>query len=695
MARIMAALVSGLLLGILAMLVAARFGPSSNQSPGTIVRDIVDVPMMSQAVAEKHRDEHYVNVTGVEGLIALPTEFARSEAMYALAGRSDSSGVQNLIFESNRVADDVERVSLLNILFFRLAETDPHSALALARTDHFKTIKSLEQTVWRAWARKDLHDALHAAKAQTSTVHRNMVIQSLYAAFGYMGNEITERIEAELGIGPDRSSRGRYLYQLADKSPAEAIAFINGLERGPEQQEYVSWLAYYVSLRDPAAALRYADLFSVAADGKRYSSIISSNIASENPRATIDRLLASSQGRRSSRELHSAIRALADTDLDGAKQYFEQARSADDRRMFGSAIAMEMAKTNPIEALTWARANDKEHFAFLQMSVLGKIAETDPQLALTEALNTPNAQMRSDVVSNVVQHIARNDPADAVAYLDQIQDRQQKLEVGQQLASAWIRRDPEAAIDWILGQDKEASGRMIQRVSHTLVRSNIDAAIRLLPRIDEPNQQTMRQQIAQRLAIGGSLGEAQSFIRQFDGQPGYDQLQASVISGVAQTDVLTAKQLADQLADGNARNTAYMQVIAQHAQVYPSEAARWLSSITNENMRGAAAGQLASNWYANDPAAAERWVDGLPAGSLRDDAIVQMSTRWRAPTAEQEELIASIEDRDKRGQAKVRQIYNVMRTDPVKARKLLDDEDIPSYQRQRAETMLNQYGLRY
>jgi hypothetical protein len=691
----MAALIGGILLGILAMLAAARFGSSSNQSPDEIVRDIADVPKMAQAVAEKHRDEQYTSLTSVEEVIALPTEFARSEALYVLAGRSDSAGVQNLIFEANRIADDVERVSLLNILFFRLAETDPLSALALARTGYFNGIKSIERTVWRAWARKDLEDALFAAKTQTSMAHQNSSAQSLYAAFGYMGNETTERIEAELGIGPDRSSRGRYLYQLADRSPAEAIAFINGLERGTEQRENVSWLAHYVSLQDPSAALRYADLFRVASDGEYYSRIINGNIARENPHAAIERLLANGNSGRSSGEYQSAMSALASTDLDAAKQYFEQARSSDDRMMFGSAIASEMAKKDPVGALAWARANDKGPFPYLQMSVLGHIAQTDPQLALTEALDTPNVQMRSQMVSMVVQHIARNDPADAVTYLDQVQDRQQKLEVTQQLASSWIQRDPEAAIDWILSQDKETAGQLVQMAALRLLDTDIDAAIRMLPRVGEQNQESMRQQIAQRLATSRSPDEAQSFIRQFVGQPGYDQLQASLISGVARTDVLMAKQLADQLADGNARDRAYVQVIAQHAQTNPTEAARWLRNVTDERMRGVAAGQLAAQWYAHDPAAAARWVTGLPAGSSRDDAIMQMSSQWRDATPEQEKLIASIEDRDKRGKAKIRQIYNVMRTNPAKARKLLEDEDIPSYERQRVETMISQYGSRF
>jgi len=159
--------------------------------------------------------------------------------------------------------------------------------------------------------------------------------------------------------------------------------------------------------------------------------------------------------------------------------------------------------------------------------------------------------------------------------------------------------------------------------------------------------------------------------------------------------VLMAKQLADQLVDSTARDSAYTQLIAQHAQTNPAEAARWLYSMSDESARGAAAGQLASQWYAYDPAAAARWVNNLPAGSLRDDSIVHMSSRWRKPTADQEDLIASIDDRDKRGQAKIRYIYNVMRTDPVKARKLLEDEDISSQQRQQIETMISQGGLRY
>ncbi len=87
------------------------------------------------------------------------------------------------------------------------------------------------------------------------------------------------------------------------------------------------------------------------------------------------------------------------------------------------------------------------------------------------------------------------------------------------------------------------------------------------------------------------------------------------------------------------------------------------------------------------------YYSNLPVGATRDDAIIQLSNQWRNPTAAQTDLIASIGDRRKRGQAKIIQIYRVMQTDPARARKLLEDEDIPSQRRAQLEMEIAQIGL--
>ena len=173
MARTIVALIGGVILGVLATLVLARLEISTDPSPDAAVRDIAGVQRMEQTVADKHRDERFANLLSVEELVTLPTEFARMEAMHSLAGRSSSADVQNLIYETNRIADDVERVRLLNVLFSRLTELDPRSALVMARSDQFRMVRSAEQTVWRAWARQNFEDALFEAKMQSSFADRS------------------------------------------------------------------------------------------------------------------------------------------------------------------------------------------------------------------------------------------------------------------------------------------------------------------------------------------------------------------------------------------------------------------------------------------------------------------------------------------------------------------------------------------
>ncbi len=681
------ALVAGVFIGAMVMLLADRFTLEEGATR-SVSRDLVAAPTMTRAAADKHREERYRDLTTIEDIVALPTEFDRAEALYALAGRSNSGAIQAMLFEADRIADDVDREQFLGILFFRLADVDPQSALALARTEQFRTVKSLERTVWRTWARQDLDEALFTAKAQTSISDLKLAARSLYAAFGYMGNDTTDRIEAELGVEPDRSTRARYLYRLADDSPAEAIAFINGVTDSSKRMEYVSWLAYYLSGTDPEQALRHASLFSENSYQKQFEQILRSNIAAESPHTTIERLIASGVNLQRSWEFGSAIRALAKADPEAATRYFEQVRSIDARRNVGWAIAGELARRDPDAALAWAQENEVTGYPFLQMNVLQSIASDDPQRAMDMALALPNSETKSRLVSQVIQRIASHSPTDAIAYLDEIGNPRQREAAGQHLLESWIRNDARAAMDWVFSQDEETRAVLLQTAQHTLVDGDIETAIRILPRLDETTGHHMKRQIAEQLAVAGSPAEALSFIRQFEAEPGYDQLQSALISGVAQADVYAARQLADQLPSGDARDYAYSRIISQHSQANPVEATRWLDNIDTPHVRGAAAGEIASTWHEIDAAAATQWVSSMTPGATRDAAIVSLSYRWRDVTRQQQAMIESISDPALRGQAKVSQIFRVMQTDPEKARKLMQDDDIPAQERQRIEAML-------
>ena len=654
------------------------------------VRDIVDIPKVTSAVAQKHREERYESLRTVEQIYALPSEFGRAEALYALAGRLDSGGVQNLIFEASRIADSEDRAGALNILFFRLSELDPESALALARTDLFRGDRRHEQRIWIAWARRDLDEALFAAKTQISTTNSNSAAQSLYAAFGYMDNQTIDRIKNELGIGPDQNTRARFLYRLADRSPAEAIAYINAMEPGAQQQEFVSWLAYYLARDDTAIALGFSNMFAEENHSERFRSIVSSRAAQADPIETLERLLASGESIQRSSEFHSAIRALASSDLEAAMQYHERIRSPDARLSLASSIVVEYAKKDPAAALAWAAENDSGSFPRLQMQVLEQIAASDPELALSKALAFRNSDFRNSLISHVIESVARKDPATAIALIDQVDNPVTRRNASSSLVNRWIRTDPDAAIAWIQEHDERTANELMGRAVSTITRSDLDSAIRILPLVSGSQTQNMREQVARRIAQQRSAVDAQSFIRQFEGQEGYRKLQVAVVSGMAQSDPVGAKYLADQLPRGAERDSALAQIIRYHAANQPRAAIAWLDSIDGEMQRGTATAGIATNWYQQDAVAASRWVNDLPNGAERDDAIMQMARHFRDVTAAEQKMIDSIGDSEKRGRAQLSQISQIMRRDPAAARKLLSEIDIPNYQRQQYEQMLNQ-----
>jgi hypothetical protein len=689
MARLLGALCGGIVLGVLGMLVASRL--ASVPDSDVVVRDIQNVSTMAEVDAEVHRTERYVKLLTIEQVIALPSQFARSEALYAIAGRADSAGLQKLIFEANRVADDAARKAMLDVLFFRLAELDPRSALALARNDELQSTRALEHVVWKAWARRNLEDALFAAKTESTSTRQHAAAQDLLAAFGYMGNATTDRIEAELGIGPDRSSRSAFIRQLVDRSPEEAIKFIESYEQGAIREELLSTLAFYLATRAADEAPRYAGSFSREADSKRYSAVVNNALVHDNPKVAIDRWLANGGSDLTSRsEFQQAVRALAGTDLEAALQYYENATSEDARRAFGAAIAGEMVKQDPHAALQWARENDRPPMQSLEYTVIRQMVLIDPQLALAEAQNIRDAGMRSSMVSNVIHLMANEDPASAAQLLAQIPDEQARLQASARLVSVWVDRDPDSAIDWILSQDGPQSANMLQTAVGRLARSDPDAAIRLLPRLGEGAQYGMRQTIAQQLAQSESAERALNFVRQFEGQDGYDALQASVIGGIARQDPLEAKRLADQLSSVAARDAAYAGLIQHSARTNPAEAAQWAESISDDNYRMSALGQVANQWSRSDPVAAERWLNGLPEGRNRDAAISMAAGAWSKPSEQQKRLINSIDDRNMRSQAKFRLAYRLLRSDPPAARKMMQDPDITDEQRQQFEQMGSQ-----
>jgi hypothetical protein len=681
--------VAAVIAGAAAGVTMARWFTGAQIGPPLITGGELEVtPAMSDGSAERLRADNYRALDTVQEILGLPTAFARRNALHALAGRSDAAALQTHIFTADRIGDPAEREHALEILFYRLAELDAPSALALAESDYFRATRSLRLAVWNAWARQDFDEALFAAKTRSTHAEQNDAAQALYSAFS-LDSDAARRIGQELGIDPDREQRNRHLQRLAERSVDDAIEYIESLPTGNYRAECIEWLADYLFIRDASDASRHADDFELASDRQQFLLVIGEAAARSNPRALIDELLARGGNPYASTDYQVAMQALAETDPQAAESYFRAATQSTLKQFIGSHIVNALAATDPKAALAWARANSPGSPQNLyEMTALIQLAVRDPDAALAEALATPSPHQRDSLVASVVGQLAAENPSLAVGMADKIDDPLQQKSARAQILQQWLMTDPDAAVAWVDTLAPAEADELLGNSASILVHSNVDAAIRLLPRVADEYRPYLREQIALQLVEWKSPQAALAFVRQFEGEEGYEALQAGVVGRVAAIDPDQARALADQLADPQLRDTAYVSIARQQALANPGEGLAIAQQIADPELRGQALAGVLQNLMWQDPGSARRVIDSLPPGTARDRALAEALSDWSLMD-EFPELVDTISDPALRGQVKASRVYFLWQVDQDQARELLRDPDISEEARREINEVLS------
>ncbi len=103
-----------------------------------------EVPKLSTQDAVTHRETHYENITDLKEIQALPSDFAQTEALYSVAGRSNVDELIVLLDEADRIANHHDRRGALQILFSRYAELDPEGLpVNLYATDYTELVMAV------------------------------------------------------------------------------------------------------------------------------------------------------------------------------------------------------------------------------------------------------------------------------------------------------------------------------------------------------------------------------------------------------------------------------------------------------------------------------------------------------------------------------------------------------------------------
>ena len=655
-------------------------------------RDLTDEADMSAVEAETHRRDRYESIRTIEDTVALPTDFAETEALYVLAGRADADELQNLIHQAARIREKTDREAALGILFLRMTELDPRSAIAIARSPAFGADRSIERSVWRSWGRLDLEAAIAAAE-EGNDRQRNLAAQALYASLRGVDDSRTDLIRAALGVNPGRNVRTQRLYALADESPSDAIRYIESLQPRTEQQELFRQLAAYLSRKGYVGEGDYAQAIRSRLNRQVFEQTMLTQRTQSDPEAVLEDLLRSNQrSPQSQNRIHYALAQLAERDPDKAVQYLDRLPKASMQRSVKSLVATALARSDPARAIAWLREDESADSQIVLSGVLGEIAQRDPQLALSEAQSIADRRLRDQAYASIVMTAAQNDPVQATDFVELIEDPSLRQASVSQIAAQWSQFDVDSAVAWLTTLDPGDQHNAFEQLGQNLAYADIDRAIELLPRLPAGSAGRLKLQIASQMIEQKTFDEAQVFVEQFKGTEEYPQMQVALVSQLVATDTERALQMASSVEDPRIRDQLYTSIVVQQAARDPQRALHMLDSISDQNARTSAAGQIAYNWFAQDPAAAKAWMRGLPGGARRDTAIMAMATLGGNPASVSWEMVESINDDAMRKQAMLAHISQLSQTDAAEAVRLLGFVELTEPERRQYEQVLNRAG---
>ena len=618
-----------------------------------VERDLDATREMSAEEAEAVREDRFASIHTIEDTLALPTDFAETEALYVIAGRADAEEVQNLIYQAARIRELEDRHAALGILFLRLTELDPKSAVAIARSPMFQEEKSYEQAVWTAWGRVDLDGALAAARLGDRQ-QRELAAQAFYGSLRGLDDPRVEKIGSALGIEPGRGVRAQHLYALFTESPAEAIRYIES-QPPVVQGELYGTLASFVSRAGITVSPKVLDLITSPMNRQMFDRSLGMLQAASDPEAVLGKALAAGGHGRDRNEVFTALQTLA--------------------------------RSEPDKALDWARSLDSGTDESMLVAVIGLIATTDPDRALIEARSLSTAELRSSVFATIAAQAKGADEVNRI--LAMIDDPGQRRRAVHQVAMLMAMRAPDDAVTWASTLPDSERPLALQQVGQHLVQTDIDAAIALLGRLPAGSGGNLASQIASNLAQRGSGEEAQAFIAQYKGTPEYPGLQMTVLNQLANTNQDAALRMAQRIDDDAMRDMAYARIAGNYANSDLQKATSILDYIADPSARMSAITHIVLGLTRKDPTAARNWVTALPSGSDRDAGISQLIATNRVPPQDTEALIHSIGDKELRKNATVSYAVQLGKTDPNQARRLLDGLNLTDQERQQYERFIN------
>ncbi len=281
-----------------------------------------------------------------------------------------------------------------------------------------------------------------------------------------------------------------------------------------------SAIGYFIGNRSDPSALGERGVLSSGIQNHRRGAQLERPAASptkkerQNEMTLLDALHGSNDNRRE-RNLYAVIAEMspdeiyrveqqvfsiwAESDPRAAAEYWVNSYASDDPNSLNtlSSIVSKWAEIDTQEALAFAQQLKNEQFRDrISGTVLGKVAESDPQLAITLFQQIPPSSQRVSY-DPIRANWQKTDVAATAAWISQLPEGMVGGNQGGHIAGAWVREDPIATADWlnhlpagdlrddavrvfatsVSSQDPEVAAKWVNTITDAELRDDINRMI--------------------------------------------------------------------------------------------------------------------------------------------------------------------------------------------------------------------------
>jgi hypothetical protein len=381
---------------------------------------------------------------------------------------------------------------------------------------------------------------------------------------------------------------------------------------------------------------------------------------------------------------------------------------ADDRTEIAESIIQRIERDAPVVALELANAPGIPVGIELFGELLGRMARTQPQIALQAfAQKTLDGQKR--VIGSMLYYWAQTNPNEALAWY---QGRgETDAGAARSLATGCIKSGQYTIADLVqrLSLSTEQADRMLFQLS----RDGVALDPQTLVFFSEHARQRAAEAAAWNLEnspdrvvafVKAALGAnyraealvggwrswlssdrkaALEWLQQLPDRQLANELPARLERQEQLRDPHKALAIAATIANQEERRDVVMTAVQRLVWEEPAEAAAWLAQNPNDAPRPESYGMLTRNYLERDDAGAMAWLVKLSAGEARDEALSAAAKFWAGREIEfAAASIAAIGDTQKRQQCMFSLYCNLNRTNTAKADQWLATQGLSAEVRQ-------------